>query len=363
MDNEPRVNTFFVSEKVSKIRWVPEQLKDCERFLTGSWDSKRNSIKLWKLEKNQYCDEYEDFIPKCNDKVAINGDISGLELLGMDNAVVSSSDGLVTIVTINRAVEEDRLRTVGTSELLHKRNSGKPSPCTGLSVFNKDIATVGEDGRLNIVSATNLRIIKTIEADSCSLNAVSYINPKEIITANRMGVMKIFDIRSDSKDPTISFMISCEDDRKSNYVSCLAYHPTQKHIVLAGSEEGSITVWDLRQPGFPASYLSAHNSAITEIGFHKSEPSKLFTASESGEVWQWTQNVMTIPNDVEPQIIRHSESDNINPWLNGERAKSRINVTSLITDLRKPINSFDSFGSKIICGSDSEAVYFINCCI
>lgn len=46
-----------------------------------------------------------------------------------------------------------------------------------------------------------------------------------------MGLIKMFDIRSDTSSPAASFLISCDDDKKSNGVTCLTHHPTQKYIV------------------------------------------------------------------------------------------------------------------------------------
>lgn len=40
----------------------------------------------------------------------------------------------------------------------------------------------------------------------------------------------MFDIRS-NENPVSVFAITCEDEKKSNYASSIAYHPTQKHIV------------------------------------------------------------------------------------------------------------------------------------
>ncbi|XP_004521363.1 nucleoporin Nup43 [Ceratitis capitata] len=352
------VNTFFVSEKISKIRWLPGDLQANERFLTGTWDMPANFVRLWRLQQNQYADDYNEFVPRCSDKQEFNGDITGLEFVDTDLAAVSCADGRLTILQVNRAVDEDSLEEKAQSEILHKFNaSGDSAPCTGISVYERDIATVGEDGYLNVVDANDVhKVRRSIEADSIALTAVKYVNPHEVLTANRMGVIRMFDIRAAVDETAVTaFMTSCEEEKRSNYVSALTSHPTQPHIVLAGSEEGSITVWDLRQPGFPASYLSAHNSAITEIGFHHREPSKLYTASEGGELWLWmqqsTMNITTMENKT---------SENVNPWLNGERAKNRINVTCLISNLRKSINTFDASGSKIICGSDSEAIYVID---
>lgn len=247
----------------------------------------------------------------------------------------------MSIIEINRNFEIDNLREVHRFKNIEK--------CTSISICESNIASVGESGILNVLSSKEKKVIRTIDpADSISLTSVSFINFNEIITGNRMGLLKMFDVRSESNKATTNFPISCQDDKKSNSVTSITYHPTQKHVVLAGSEEGSITVWDLRQPNSAASYFTAHSMPITEIKFHQTQPSKLFTASENGELWQWNQNSIPL-----------SSNDFVDPWLSGERSKNKFNVTSLIDGIRKSVNSFDSFDSKIICGCDNEAIYLI----
>lgn len=137
------------------------------------------------------------------------------------------------MLSINRNLAHNNLAEKRRLVGLHKFSSnGNSAPCTGLSVFDSDVATVGEDGVLNVVSLNTGDIIKSfMNADSCSLTCVSFINQKEILTGNRMGIMKMFDTRTDSDRPIGSFLISCQDDKLSNCVSCIVYHPTQKHIV------------------------------------------------------------------------------------------------------------------------------------
>lgn len=198
-------------------------------------------------------------------------------------------------------------------------------------------------------------------------------------------------------------VISTEDDKRSNSVTCITYHPNQKHIVsvrcwillkmsliflvyskvFCGSEEGTLTIWDLRQPAFPASYYTVHeNSAVNDIAFHHTDPTKLLTASEAGELFQWSHKTNPANERLDGQIIA-TESENLNPWLSGQRTKSRINVSqpietrnNLFTEfvyvsfvfqlvrhlegIRKSINSFDTSGTRIICGCDNEAVYLID---
>lgn len=176
-----------------------------------------------------------------------------------------------------------------------------------------------------------------------------------------MGVIKIYDSRAGTEEPQNSLQISCQNEKSSNCVNCISYHPTQNHIVLGGSEEGSITVWDLRKPNYPASYFTAHKLGITELAFHKSQTNKVLTASESGELWLWNQNnpPQMHTMDTESQVSTSGGGD-IDPWLNGELANTKFNVTALIDDIKKPISSFDIVNSKVICACDNEAIYLID---
>ncbi|EDW14446.1 nucleoporin Nup43 [Drosophila mojavensis] len=347
------VGAHYISEKISQVRWLPEKLTQSERFVTGTWDMDTNFVRVWRLYANPYAENVEH-TPRCNDKMAIEGDVTGIEFINDDTFAVGCNDGRLSLFNVHRAVEEDQIRRTAHSERLHYyKCSQANAPCTGISVYGTDIATVGEDGRLNVLSANNLRQVKrTIEADSMSLLATSFVNQNQVVTANRMGVIRLFDVRTASDgQPTISFMAASQDSKSSNFVSAMVTHPMQQHILICGSEEGSITVWDMRHLNFPASYLSAHKTSITDIGFHRQDPSKLFTAAEGGEMWMWSDN---------KHLIDASQTDSSSAWLAGDRLRSLVNVDGILTNIRKAINSFDVHGSRLICGSDSEAVYIIN---
>lgn len=127
--------------------------------------------------------------------------------------------------------------------------------------------------------------------------------------------------------------------------------------VLAGTEEGSITVYDLRSPNFPASYLCAHSQAITEMLFHPTQPDKFFTASDDGELWKWTQNAQ---RQVRENLTQNTNEAG-NPWLNGERAKKYVNISTVLSGLRRSITSLDcSRQNRLVCASNNEAVYMID---
>lgn len=46
--------------------------------------------------------------------------------------------------------------------------------------------------------------------------------------------MKIWDLRSDSKEPNSTFMLSGDQVTPT----CLTFHPTQRHLILAGDDLG-----------------------------------------------------------------------------------------------------------------------------
>lgn len=104
---EVKVNTFYVSEKISKVRWVPEQHKESERFLSGCWDMPANFVRIWRLQKNQYVDDYNEYVPRCSDKFAMPGDVTGMEFVTDETAVVSCADGEHSYTLYNSGTIKD----------------------------------------------------------------------------------------------------------------------------------------------------------------------------------------------------------------------------------------------------------------
>lgn len=93
LSDSVQVNCSFVSEKVSKIRFVQEKYKQADTFLTGGWGSNVNSIGLWKLARDEQSnDEHEiDYMPKSICKIPVDGDITGLEFINPELIVCSTS--------------------------------------------------------------------------------------------------------------------------------------------------------------------------------------------------------------------------------------------------------------------------------
>lgn len=99
------VNCSFVSEKVSKIRFVQEKYKQSNTFVTGGWGSDPNTIGLWKLTRDESTNDgnEDDSTPKSISKIKVDGDVTGLEFLNTESIVCSTSaeDGKHVFVIVS----------------------------------------------------------------------------------------------------------------------------------------------------------------------------------------------------------------------------------------------------------------------
>lgn len=152
--------------------------------------------------------------------------------------------------------------------------------------------------------------------------------------------MKIWDIRSSTNKPSAAFLLAGDELA----ATCIIHHPTQPHIVLAGSESGALALWDLRMNQFPTSLLNAHGGGVTEMQFHPENPNKLLTTSVSGEIWEWNMDMLT-----------KKMSDDYMPVDD----KTNMNVNSLMPTLHKAINTLHCDRGRTLCGADNEAIYLI----
>lgn len=338
----------FVSEKINKIRWRSDEFNNCHYFVTGSVDNIQNNVKLWDFCENIEDDDIYPFLifndPYC-------GDVTEVQFLNPDYFVTSSSSGSVHLKKIVTSLSQSiSLKNEICWEGIHVFKNGEESSCTSLAIYDNDIVTVGEDGRINLLNAKSSKVLRTVEdADSCSLHCVTFLKHNEILTSNLRGQLKIWDLRNADNNPNNTFMISGEQGTPT----CVTFHPTQRHLVLTGDDLGSLTTWDLRHHTYPLNVLNAHEGAITEIKFNPEFSDQLFTCSSAGEIWHWTTKAAAVPT-----LLPDSGEPNV--WLTPDNVRNKLEVFTLMPTLGKPINSLDLHRNRVICGCDNEAIYLIN---
>lgn len=358
---QPQINVKFVSQKISKIRWRPrlkQSLQPSNVFASGSWDDEVNKLCLWHQEGLGTGDERirlqeDNFLqePDLLCDVQHPGDVTDLCFLNQDQILTTSSTG--SLILFRHHPNSQTLEVVQEWVELH-HSGGRGCPCTCLAVYGEDvILTGGEDGCMNLVAPGQAKPVRVFQkADSCTINALTFLKQSEVLSVNSFGQLKLWDFRNRSDEPVQIF--SATDEHWP--LLCVDRHPGQHHILATGSQDGTLTVWDLRQTKFPMTTLDAHQTSMWEVRFHPSHAEHLFTCSEDGSVWHWDASALA------SSVLKASKGGDggqQSPWL-GLEASSKLEINSLICNKSLSVNTLDIEGSLLLCGTDSENIYSIN---
>lgn len=112
------VQGTFVSQKINKIRWIPEEYVETKCFFTGSWDDVENSIKVWSLEGAN--DEEDAEYPRQLSEYKVDGDVTEIKFVEKNRIAVSTSDGTVRLLEISAYERSAPLKEIFTWKSLHK---------------------------------------------------------------------------------------------------------------------------------------------------------------------------------------------------------------------------------------------------
>jgi len=126
--------------------------------------------------------------------------------------------------------------------------------------------------------------------DPLSIYTVAFVGSSEIVTGNSAGQLKVWDLNSASKKPTV--IMNANMLLNNLYgVSCIAVHPSQNHAVIVGYQSGCMDLWDIRMGSGcqPVANLLTQNQggSVSEIYFHRNNPDNFFSCSQSGELCHW----------------------------------------------------------------------------
>lgn len=341
----------FIGRKVNKVRWKPEDLMSSTMFVTGSWDNEEdNALELWGLTSEDE-NSTKDFPPKLLDSVQQEGNVTQIKFLDNKFFALSTDTG---VVKLYRVIGENETANIHLEETvvwenLHSFGKGQRCSCKDLAVCNYSLATIGDDYKLNIICLNTKKIDKVFE-DICSspLTCICFSNENEIICCNSLSQMKVLDLRV-RNNLTTNINIFTQTQVP---ITCIAQHPSQKHFIFTGSEEGDVGVWDMRTNSLLTTMSSGDTSSLTELAFHPLEPDHLFSCSYGGRLLQWSSKKSYMCRN-DPGDLEYS-----NFWINTDKVKTRLSVNDVIKPIYSPINSLDIQKQQLVCGADNEAVYF-----
>ncbi|XP_071819443.1 nucleoporin Nup43-like isoform X2 [Apostichopus japonicus] len=382
----------YISDKVSCVRWQPsgmQGLQSSDTFVSGSWDNAVNSLLMWKVtsktqttvkeEEQSYRDTSRTsdvrttrayLEPEIVSQEIHIGDVTDLKFANRNSLLAASSCG--TVQSFNVTEDSKKLIPGQKWEGIHHLEMSN-CPCTCMSVSGTDVATCGEDGRINVLRLDHRKPVRIIDnADSCSLNAIVHSKTNEVITVNSAGQLKVWDVRQDGNSPVRIFLVT----GKKVALHCVDRHPVQPHLVAAGGEDGTLTMWDLRKEHLPVTLFDSHESHVWEVKFHPTNPNNLFTCSDDGSVLHWQTKpgigssrpstpLAGFPSSAVSSghgLLQQATSgaDTGSPWISSDTSASNVDINHVLPSLTMPVNCVDVEGNSLVCGTDGEALYLVN---
>ncbi|OWM89980.1 nuclear pore complex protein NUP43 [Punica granatum] len=257
---------------------------------------------------------------------------------------VSTVDGSVHVLAAQNA---HSLVEMGAAPRVH----AGPVSCIDLVEGGAECVSVGEDGRVNLVSLGDSGVSSFRFFDSnglVSYSAARWASPNEFATGGLGFGLQWWDRRKPG-GPVSQFKCNWTQGRASGIVHSIDIHPSRKHTCLAGGSSGTIFAWDLRWQQQP----------IILSGVVMGDGSK-HSVSDSSEVW-------------EVQYDRDVKSSNASNFSSSSRMLpvmmcSEDGILAVVEEDEEPvellaepcaINSFDidkQNPSDVICSLEWESV-------
>ncbi|RHZ69742.1 hypothetical protein Glove_279g16 [Diversispora epigaea] len=288
--------------KISKVRFAkPSQTFDNKKilFATGTWDEERNNtLMLWGSKEiplglnNNHESSFELYpVAKVNHK----GDIMEMRFIDDNILLTSSSEGYfnafkcLPYITSEQEDSDFRIENYQIEHIIahqfHHFSENKSAPATGIAIEpnsgnDPEIVSVGEDGRLvlfNLSKEMQCQIVDS--ADVSGIKTVAWPSTDLIITIGISGQLKLFDRRKPG-NPSIFYDLS----RPRDTFNCLAVNSSQVNQIAAGSSEGFVTIWDIKNLEEPVKRARPHDIHVNELIFHPHRPGFLFSCSEDGTI-------------------------------------------------------------------------------
>ncbi|KAJ5676789.1 uncharacterized protein N7477_002422 [Penicillium maclennaniae] len=166
-------------------------------------------------------------------------------------------------------------------------------------------AAISSDDSLRVFDASNLDSVSVISNKThdgvSSLRSYTAGESQLLVTGGREGKVKVWDVRSGNA------VVELETARNAPVLS-VACNPETNSIV-AGTElvssQAVVAFWDIRSPQAPRlQYVESHNDDITELQYHPTRSNILLSGSTDGLVNIYDTTV-TDEDEALVQVINH----------------------------------------------------------
>jgi WD40 repeat protein len=299
-----RPTMFPCSSPQSAVKFIHSQSDHSIDAISGSSKTDRNGFTSLYLITNQ---EYngdaggaESVDQVFNYPTICRGAVTGIAISknqGNPVAIVSTADGLLSLVKVIR-------RGSGYKEIVCV--DSWPSARSSLVMGNafaavdecqNSIVAVSDAGTIDLVelNGAGFRELGCNSTPSCAAyNDVKFLTAQyRFVAVGNLpkSQIEIWDNKEPLDRPSMFFSsrTSSENASVKVYQNCVAAHPTRHNIVLTGSSDGSLNLWDTRKPDAPfIGARCAHSGNVWGVSFDTYDPSTFVSVGEDGNVFKWS---------------------------------------------------------------------------
>ncbi|KAJ6001323.1 hypothetical protein N7499_002764 [Penicillium canescens] len=165
-------------------------------------------------------------------------------------------------------------------------------------------AAISSDDSLRVFDAADLNrgaVVSSHTHDGGVTSLRSYAGESQLLTGGRDGKVRIWDVRAGGP------VVEMETARHSPVLS-VACNP-ETNTVVAGTElvssQAVVAFWDIRSPKeFSLQYVESHNDDITELQYHPTRSNILLSGSTDGLVNIYNTTI-TDEDEALVQVINH----------------------------------------------------------
>lgn len=194
---------------------------------------------------------------------------------------------------------------------------GKDNWCLKLKpLYSVGLLAALSNGHINILDFESVKVFQTVKAFETCINAMSVINnyfdSQHLFTVASANSVKLFDVRSNKCVATI------HDDNHAPILSIDSRHD----MLACGTElkgtDAKVHIYDIKKLDLPLrSFIDSHHDDVTDLKFHPSDQNLLLSGSTDGYV-----NVYDLSQTEEEyalhQVINFSSIHSCG-WLSSDR--------------------------------------------
>ncbi|ETV80556.1 hypothetical protein H257_06089 [Aphanomyces astaci] len=325
-------------------------------LVAGGYGSVDNSISLLfpQMPTVDHMDLADEFEEEANTEigelssVAHAGDVTSLGFLSVANndfVVSGSSNGSLYVSSIVKSDSSLALKSVAIPQWEHLSMGS----LAGIDADSHSASIVAacESGQVAWTNLDRPQDVRVLDVDHWAIHDVKMLGVDTHIAlacANPRRPLQLWDLTASQDRPVAS------TGPTGAAFTSLAAHPTRPELLLAGTTDGSLTLWDRRMLGNSALRTERrHRKAVRSVTWHDTKPGFVFTASDDSTVLSWDFYAgATSSTSDKVDYERHSSDGG-------------VTVTTVASGIL-PWNALDVDGvsDTLVAGSDNHSIVLVD---